>query len=485
MSSKYVMMFFTVMALGHLSNSTPMEVSYEDLTVQRKSEQMEALVGTEESSPSNDGGGRSSNLKYVKAIQNSSIWEEVKKRSLTIRTRVDGKIISKAPETLTDEELLQLKQACHDGLKCVAVDQLLVLKRVEVASEDGKKAVKLAITKITKVITAYTTEYHEDTYQYAEVAESDDPSKVYQSVTTIVEDNRELCMIDVPVSSDGKSCSKDDKNDGDSTDTADDDTDPKNRTVNQYNINYGTINTANINVQPNDEKTTDDTDSKPIVRDQSTSTDDDKSSPKPRVIVVRLSPDGSADETTPKNSDPVHGLQNPGAQQCKCADKVAVKTGTESHPPPSPSADSSTSAKKSKPAVAGDKTKNPPNKHFVGVKNEKVDGDTSVGIASAGALNKNSSKKGYVEDGSLNNGNMKVYNVNNGMINKGIVNRSKADGGVISVGTVNTGPNNYGSADTYTNNGTQATMNSYDVQQFATTIDKMYSAILEGLVPQA
>jgi len=107
--------------------------------------------------------------------------------------------------------------------------------------------------------------------------------------------------------------------------------------------------------------------------------------------------------------------------------------------------------------------------------------DCDHDILSAGSSNSGTVMKGYVEDGTLNNGNMVQYNVNNGTINKGEISGSNADNGIISVGTVNNGPVNYGTSDTYANNGKQVAMNSFDVQQYLSNIDKMYSTILERL----
>ncbi|XP_060868662.1 GATA zinc finger domain-containing protein 14-like [Metopolophium dirhodum] len=211
-------------------------------------------------------GDRSSNLKFVLAIQSSKIWEEIKKRSLTINTShgLDDEVIGKSPDDLTDEELAQLKQACHDGLKCVAVDQLLVLKQVKEQLGDGKVSVRMVITKITQVLTQYTTEYHEDVYQYEAVQQSDDQSKVYESVTTIVEDNKELCQIDLAPATEQSYLNNDDantistteqsypkKDDGNTIPAAVNNKNTVNyNTFKNYNINNGTVNSATINIEP-------------------------------------------------------------------------------------------------------------------------------------------------------------------------------------------------------------------------------------------
>ncbi|VVC33692.1 Hypothetical protein CINCED_3A000738 [Cinara cedri] len=188
----FMYMLISVMAVStvffRVTNTQPIEVTFGDIESQSESEASLSVM------EHND---RESNLRYVMAIENSSFWTEIKKRSLTISSELlTSSIINKSPENLSDEELTQLKQVCQDGLKCVAVDHLLILTQVMQPTDDGKTSVRTAITKITKVLTQYTNEYHENTNQYEEVTDKDDTAKVYSSVTTIVEDNEELCQID-------------------------------------------------------------------------------------------------------------------------------------------------------------------------------------------------------------------------------------------------------------------------------------------------
>jgi len=145
-------------------------------------------------------GDRSSNLKFMLAIQNSEIWTDIKKRSLTIKTqrKLNDAIDGKSLNELSDQELADLKRVYHDGLKCVAVDQIMVLKEVKQQLEGGKVSLHTVISKITHVITDKMTEYHEDIYQYDQIR-SGNQSNVYESMTAIVEENKELCQIDSSV----------------------------------------------------------------------------------------------------------------------------------------------------------------------------------------------------------------------------------------------------------------------------------------------
>ncbi|XP_060868782.1 putative uncharacterized protein DDB_G0286901 [Metopolophium dirhodum] len=488
-------------------------------------------------------GDRSSNLKYVMAIQSSKIWEEIKKRSLTINTSqgLDDEVAGKSPDDLTDEELARLKQACHDGLKCVAVDQLLVLKQVKEQLGDGKMSVRMVITKITQVLTQYTTEYHEDVYQYEAVQQSDDQSKVYESVTTIVEDNKELCQIDLtpetvqshPNNSDGNTIPA----------TVNNNSTVNYNTIENYNINNGTVNSATINKEPSDIITVEESpepgtqgngsdSSLVIVIAPETETADGDGYTKKRSVDDRLPTERTTITTGTDNDGLPVPINDVSQKRVRKNHTRGIGTSDQHYEPdtttddqqlmitdgPSPHGgvgnDNGSRGQKARrpwPKLTRGRTNDDDKKNVsahrsadtnsnihdhghsdhvennnVSLKNGVENGqagksDCDHDIVSAGSSNNGAVRKGYVEDGTLNNGNMVQYNVNNGTINKGEISGSNADNGIISVGTVNNGPVNYGTSDTYANNGKQVAMNSNDVQQYLSNIDKMYSTILERL----
>ncbi|CAI6350056.1 unnamed protein product [Macrosiphum euphorbiae] len=548
--------------LGGPSGPTSRQMTYakEDKTVMRSDETAQVLAV----------GDRSSNLKYVMAIQSSTIWEEIKKRSLTINTsqRLDDEVAGKSPDDLTDQELAQLKQACHDGLKCVAVDQLLVLKQVKEQLGDGQVSVRTAITKITQVLTQYTTEIHEDVYQYEAVQKSDDQSKVYESVTTIVEDNKELCRVELAPET---AQSHPNNSAGNTIPAAVNNNSTVNyNTTENYNINNGTVNSATITKEPSDIITVEESpepgtradngsdpslviviapqteatggdgyikkrsvdDRLPTERTTSTDTDingltanesviiapkNDISQKRARQNKARSSgtfdqhyePGTTTDAQPRKYARPANDRRAPAGQPLRITDGPSPHdvVGTDDN------GSRGQKARRSWPSVTrvltngGDDEKNVSGHQSAdtnantqdpdhvennnvtlknGVGNGVENGQTGKSdcdhdILSAGSSNSGTVLKGYVEDGTLNNGNMVQYNVNNGTINKGMISGSNADNGIISVGTVNNGPVNYGTYDKYANNGKQVAMNSYDVQQYLSNIDKMYSTILERL----
>lgn len=182
----FVMMILRI--LVPVTNTQSVGVIYEDVNVKLKSDA--SLVVLKQTD-------RESNLKFVMAIQNLCFWTQIKKRSLMIYTEPKAEsVINKSLNSLSDQELLKLKQMCQDGLKCIAVDHLIVLtQQFMQMTDDSKTLVRTAITKITKVLTQYTSEYHEDTYQYEEVTDKDDTTKVYSCVTKILKDNEELCLV--------------------------------------------------------------------------------------------------------------------------------------------------------------------------------------------------------------------------------------------------------------------------------------------------
>ncbi|KAL4121035.1 hypothetical protein QTP88_013620 [Uroleucon formosanum] len=226
--------------VGRSSDPTSRQMTYEkEDKITMKSHETSQLMAI---------GDRSSNLKYVMVIQGSMIWEDIKKQSLKVQ-EIYGMDTEKSPDKLTDGELAQLKQACHDGLKCVAANQLLVLlKQIKEPLIDDIVSVRRAITKITQVLTQYTTEYHEDVYQYEVVQQSDDQTKVYETVTTIVEDNKELCQIDLKPTTKQSHPKTVDRNTIPAV--VNNNSAVNYNTTENYNINNGTINSVTINIEP-------------------------------------------------------------------------------------------------------------------------------------------------------------------------------------------------------------------------------------------
>lgn len=407
---------------GH--SSKPTEITYEELEVETQTDQSGTLIGVEI-----DSDARAADLKFVLAIQNSSIWTNIKMRTTTISTnpRLTA-LLNESPENLSDHDLALLRRACHDGLKCVAVDQLLVLTET---LDNGTVSVRKVITKITHVLTKYTTEYHEDTYQYEEVTETDDPSKVNHTVTVIVQDNKELCRLDVG---------------GDSV-VVENEIVRTDIRKNEGNVVGGAAISFEV---------VDDSGKGPVP-------------PENDVAPGRRGPASARDRRDSSGSPP-----KAKDHEAASSDDVRPRRAHGSLP----------GTQRNEPVTRdpGSYTNN-----SVGLANGgKGAGDSLIktDITSAGDFNDGTVKKGYVENGVVNNGDMKVYNINGGTINKGVVNRSAADGGIINVGTLNNGATNYGTANNYENYGTEATVNSNDVQQYLTSVDQMYSAIINGLANQ-
>ncbi|XP_027847285.2 probable serine/threonine-protein kinase DDB_G0282963 [Aphis gossypii] len=477
---------------------------------------------------------RSSNLKYVMAIQSSTIWSDIKKRSVTINTdqRLDNSVAEKSPNDMSDQELAKLKQACHDGLKCVAVEQLLVLFQAREQLSDGNTLVRMAITKITEVLSEYTKEYHEDVYEYKTVTQSDNSSKVYDSVTTIVQDNKELCQIDgTPTTVKNEDLPK--NSDGSGGDTQSPIVVNNNTTVNfnkieNLNLNEGTVNNAQVNIEtPPVVNTVDVTISsdRPIdneLENRSPAVDADRQ-PNARTT-AETSAQTAGDESVvkPVENDAGHELALRNRDRDtpdQDRQQLMITDGPESVPADTDNSAGRRGARRPRPVVTGekdgvtravesvtnntasvsnvdggnsdsseyaDKTAADVNRNTASVKNSHAGGgsgenDSDSDIVSAGNHNQEDIKKGLVEDGYFNNGNMKVKNFDKSNRNKGTIKDCNANKGIINVGTVNNGPVNYGESKTFTNGGTMAKFNDFDIQKYATSIDKMYSAILEKL----
>lgn len=137
------------------------------------------------------------NLMYIQAIMSSpDLWTDVKDRSMIINNDPKlNKLFNKSLEHLTVQELATLKQLCHDAIKCVAVDNLKVLKlQLNETDEENEKVIK-AIVTIVQVITELTTVYHKGLYVYEKLNDFDDRSKIIKCASVIIEDNAELCEI--------------------------------------------------------------------------------------------------------------------------------------------------------------------------------------------------------------------------------------------------------------------------------------------------
>jgi len=322
-------------------------------------------------------------------------------------------------------------------------------------------------------------------------------------VTTIVEDNKELCQIDLGSPS-FDDHSENTKIDNASTVPVNKDI-PNHSTINNNNINDGTINDATINVLPSDQTANEDSTSGPEISD--------KVIPDVRIIYAIDPHDGSTNKDVPAATrNQISGIQVDVGQQDKSptnndtiakdddsvsADKLAVINVT-STPDGSYVIDASNnntfnfvntdgSSNANTPAsVVGGKPENTENvgNRDAELKNVNLDNveesSTKSDLVASNSFNKNSTKNEYGEKkGTLNNVKYKTYNINNGVINTGVIKAADAANGIISVGTVNNGPTNYGTINKLTKNGTDVTKNHININQFITNIDYIYSTILK------
>lgn len=406
--------------IDHFVIPSPVEGTYEELNVKSKGEKLSMEVHQCSPIPVGD---RSSNLKYVLVIKSLTIWHEIKKRTLTIKTQPKiGEIAEKSLESLTDHELVKLRQICHDGLKCVSVDQLIVLKTVLKSTNNGDVSVQTVMTKITEVLTKYTTECYQGKHKYMIIKDSDDINRVSDIVTNIVNDNKVLCQIDDKAVA------------------------GENRTKND-----NTTNTKFFNGTTN--------------KDLSNNKTPNNGTLHPLFVITN----GTKSAVGNKNTSST-GIQPNSTHETNSSN---VKTEKDSV-----IVDESNNRSYSDEPVS-------PNEEYY--KNNYVDldngrndkNDIYTDIASSGSFNKNVTRKGAVENGIVNNGKMRVYNINNGVINKGTIHQAKGTNGIISVGTVNNGQTNYGVVNNSTNNGKKAKFNNFNTQMYLSSMNSIYSDMLE------
>lgn len=474
--SSVKMILMSVMTVSmiyvRLINALPAAITYGDVEIKSKS--AASLVAMEHMHR-----GRDSNLRYVMAIKNSSCWTEIKTRSLTINTEPKtGDIIDESPKNLSDQELLQLKKVCQDGLKCVAVDHLLILTQV-MKTSGGKTSVRTAITNITKVLTQYTSEYHENTYQYEEVTDKDDADKVYSSVTTIVQDNEELCRTTSPGSDEISYSTSNVKYYRRGVETFDGKID--NGAADESGKDDATLavvdDSANGAHAQDDPSTPEDDDQNKRPPQGKSAQDDDD------FITVTVVPAGkSTGIETAGNAKP----QNPdGAKQTDAADPVAADNNAAVVIGSPKTAGPSVASETVRDSVGAPRDAAKPNSNVTGV----INGDNSVlstnnqmsDIVTTGRGTSNNVDKGYVQDGNLNNGDMKTTDFNGGVENKGVISNSTTKGGILNVGTVNNGKTNYGTVNNRVNTGLVSNSNNTDIQQFIKHINNIYVTMLTDL----
>lgn len=521
-----------LMVLTHVTNMLPVDETNENENIDLKSE-------------NSDSNNRESNLRYVMTIQKSSIWTEIKKRALTISNQTyDNILLDKSPNNLSDQELSQLKRVCHDGLKCVAVDQLIILRQVT-QTDCIKEPVRIAINKITKVLTDYTSEYDGNKYQYVAVTDIEDTEKIYSSMTVIMNDNKELCQIgpkpysnkNSSIYEDSYNSSEDNSNKSfngncdnssnkDSKNSFEDDSKEPFTIYNNGNINFGTVNTyydttnsTAVNAESLENTSCNDSSESLEKRSPSQISFHIVSVPEEQTIKgkdvdkINNELDKSTRDTTAQeinisdnkiteinsSDDLTNTTNDTSTRNISSSDKTnSPLTKTDSHPVEVVSfAKTDESIDKGSSIDVIDVSTNP------GV-SSKTDGSSvdmdikilkmenckdsilndnisSVDIASVGSYNKDGVKKGYVKNGNLNNGIMKTYDINNGTINRGVINECDADGGIINIGTVNNDAANYGVVNSNENSNNESRMNINDVKQFATTMNHIYSDIYERL----
>jgi len=346
---------------------------------------------------------------------------------------------------------------------------------------------------------------------------------VYESVTNIVEDNKELCQIDLVASGIANDKNLPKNSDGEAVGGAivNNNTSVNYNTIENLNVNNGTINSANIEKQPSD--TTTIYESSPKFRTRT----DDRPDSDMVIVVIPIDETVDSDGNTVNQSTnylskstgtpaivtdgstrnevkaPENGVRQErprGQYRARDLDgtsdrpyePVSTSGGSGSGDKGTPKTDGNRKTRWTRSEVVNRTDIDDQNRRADVVQNNNAivknvkDGaggetDSDSDVVTAGSYGHANVRKGYVENGTLNNGNMVEYNINNGTINKGTIDRSSANKGIINVGTVNNGPVNYGTSDTRTNGGNVVKLDNCDVLKYLSSIEKMYSTILERL----
>lgn len=360
-----------------------------------------------------------SNYTYVEKLMLSNLWPEIMERSQTINNDSQLNNLYKRPlKDLTVQELAALKKLCHDALKCVAVDYILNLQPRIIQTDNGTNNNKImrALVSIIQVVTKLTSACHDVVYENVE--EYSAKSEIFKAASVIVQDNVELCKIQVN-SSDVNNNKDSYVAEANKTESAVQDTIDVNNTKNHV-----------VTIVPHIVEDTADT-----IKEKSSKLDSnivDKSATvditntgKPEANRISINND-----STGGSNDEINVNESQG-------NELSVK--------------------------------------HKGDNRDGGDNTVETDIASSGSFTENHVGKGFVEDGYMNNGEMVVQDHNTGVNTKGIISESTADNGIINVGTVNNGATNYGTVRNFNISGLSMVA---DKLELASSINKIFSTLL-------
>lgn len=167
----------------------------------------------ENTDPSNDN-DRTKNVEFLQLIRHSNedTWSQIKKYSLTINNNKPelNELFNKSPEDLSDQQLDQFTKICYDGFMCMTVDKLVLLKSESesIMDKDKNMSITIIFKKIIKVVNIISIKFGKGTRTYQEANENDDNSKIYKSVTAILQDYEKLCSVNVSADSKGNTNDK-------------------------------------------------------------------------------------------------------------------------------------------------------------------------------------------------------------------------------------------------------------------------------------
>lgn len=433
------------------------------------------------------GGDRTTDLKYVTAVRNARVWEDVRQRSLTVNVAGarTAAILDAAPESLSDADLAALWRVCHDGLKCAAVDRLLALRPMTVTGRPGAglaEHVRRAITTVTRVLTEYTTEYHSH-LTYVDATDADDLTAVRRSMTVILRDNAKLCGTLSKGESLREGAAKSRRK---AVSTAK----PRARTSRpraksalgrSVRARAKRVAVPAAGHTENPIRSTGSVKLSPNVDDGRPNNENGAETNGPHPTPDAPQPAASGRETSVHdhtgavNHTSTCGNHTTGDDHGKPADggSCVVSDGAESL---------AIGRSHNVTKATGD-ARNDRKDDVLALANGSADAGKAgnggnyadLDIAGVRTGKRGTAKKDYAEDGVHNNGNTEPYVRNWGVQNKDVVNRSDA----AYVDTVNHG-HHYRSSNKIINHETTAEMDRLEAQQFALNLEKEYATILTG-----
>lgn len=135
---------------------------------------------------------------YVNAIKNSTIWNEVKKKIVTVEgpeqiAEYLTKFEDEPMENWTENMLEIIKDVCDQSITCMVVDHLVTISRYIQTNEQGLQTMRTVVTKVSNLLSEHSKSYAKSIVQFDSPIDTRNTDTVVKSIMNIVQDNSKIC----------------------------------------------------------------------------------------------------------------------------------------------------------------------------------------------------------------------------------------------------------------------------------------------------